>query len=93
MSYKRGEKDWKEFKLEFVQELRDNLDSIEAMTALYEFSRSRNVTLLCYEKSGVPCHRHLVRDIIDQPDLISSGLPSKDADNHEGSGIERLIPH
>jgi uncharacterized protein YeaO (DUF488 family) len=91
MSYKRGEKDWVEFKLSFVRELRSNLDSIEAITTLYEISRNRNITLLCYEKSGVPCHRHLVRDLIEQPELLSSVLEPKDADNQEGRGMKCLI--
>jgi uncharacterized protein YeaO (DUF488 family) len=91
MSYKRGEKGWAEFKLSFVRELQSNLDSVEAITSLYKVSRDRNVTLLCYEKSGVPCHRHLVRDLIEQPDLLSNFLEAKDADDHEGRGMKHLI--
>ncbi len=65
MSYKRGEKDWESFKRQFILELRDSLDSQEAILTLNQLSKIYDITLLCYEKSGTPCHRHLVRDIIE----------------------------
>ncbi len=70
-SYRDGKKDWEGFRMSFITELSDNVDSLEAIQALNEASKTENVTLLCYERSGNPCHRHLVRDIVETPSLIS----------------------
>jgi uncharacterized protein YeaO (DUF488 family) len=86
-SYKHSEKSWKEFREAFIQEIRQNDTSMEAILALNDASKGEDITLLCYEKSGTPCHRHLVRDIVAAPFLLSIGLEAKHADDHEGSEI------
>ncbi len=55
-----------------MTELKDNVESIETIHVLNDVSRKQNVTLLCYEQSGVACHRHIVRDIVESPGLLSS---------------------
>jgi uncharacterized protein YeaO (DUF488 family) len=71
-SFKEGKKSWDGFKRSFLAELKKNIDSLEAVQALNELSQKRDVTVLCYERDGIPCHRHLVRDIIETPQLLIS---------------------
>lgn len=82
--YKEGRINWNSFKHSFLVQLQNEVDSLDAILALYDWSRSHEVTLLCYEKSGQPCHRHLVRDIIEKPSLLDIRLESKEANDHEG---------
>jgi uncharacterized protein YeaO (DUF488 family) len=70
-SYREGKKDWDQFSESFLSELRANPKSLEAIRSLHALSRTQPVTLLCYERSGVPCHRYLVRDLVGAPDLLS----------------------
>jgi uncharacterized protein YeaO (DUF488 family) len=91
-SYKNGEKTWDEFMRAFIEEIRQNDNSVEAIQALNDASKGENITLLCYEKSGKPCHRHLVRDIVAAPVLLSSGLEAKHADDHEAGKMSRHVP-
>ncbi len=53
-----------------MAELRGNVESIEAIHTLNAVGKKQDVTLLCYEQSGLPCHRHIVRDIIETPALL-----------------------
>ena len=69
--YKEGKIGWEAFKQQFVAQLRNDMDCLEAIHALHSMSGSEDVTLLCYEKSGNPCHRHLVRDIVENPNLLT----------------------
>ena len=84
-SYKHGEKNWDEFMKAFIEEIRQNDSSVEAIQALNDASKGEDITLLCYEKSGIPCHRHLVRDIVARPFLLSVSLEAKHTDDHKGS--------
>ena len=68
--YKSGKVDWKLFVLRFIQELRVSIAGQEALIELSQFSKENEVTLLCYEKSGVPCHRHIVRELIENPETL-----------------------
>jgi Active DUF488-N3 subclade len=72
-------------------EIRENIDSLDAIYALNEATRSTDTTLLCYEKDGQPCHRHLVRDLIEKPCLLWSIFESEDAYDQEGGKMPRLI--
>lgn len=82
-SYKEGERNWGDFKQAFLSELRENIDSLEIIQALNQHIVNYNVTLLCYEKDGTPCHRHMVRDIVENPKLLDSFFVPKDTDDHE----------
>jgi uncharacterized protein YeaO (DUF488 family) len=70
-SYRSGEMGWGEFSEAFLSELRANPESLEAIRALHELSKERDVTLLCYERRGLPCHRYIVRDLIASPARLS----------------------
>ena len=91
MSYKQGKFNWKDFKFNFLYELKENLNSLEAMHALNFQSKVENITLLCYEKQGHPCHRHLVRDIVENPQSLNTFFESQFAYNHKRSKIPSLI--
>lgn len=64
--YKNTEINWDDFKTALLCELRSNMESIEAIHTLQTKSQIQNITLLCYEKDGSPCHRYMVRDLIEE---------------------------
>ena len=91
-SYKAGEMSWERFRKSFVSELRASVESIEALRELEALSRLQDVTLLCYEKEGLPCHRYVVRDILTDPELLSEFLKAKAADDRRGARAKTLHP-
>jgi uncharacterized protein YeaO (DUF488 family) len=83
-SYRHGEKGWDQFSTAFLSELRANPESLEAIRSLHALSQVQDVTLLCYERAGAPCHRYLVRDLVAAPDLIS-GRPEEEGGKRKRS--------
>lgn len=81
--YKNEEINWNEFKINLLSELRENIDSIEAIHALQTRSNMQNITFLCYEKDGCPCHRHMVKDLVEEPMLLNSNFVPENADDHK----------
>ncbi len=81
--YKNTKVNWDDFKITLLSELRDNIDSVEAIHALQSRSNMQDVTLLCYEKDGCPCHRHMVKDLIEDPRLLESNFVPENTDDHE----------
>lgn len=71
-SYRTGERDWAEFSEAFLAELRVNPESLEALRSLHELSKDQDVTLLCYERAGLPCHRYIVRDLVAFPGRLAA---------------------
>jgi uncharacterized protein YeaO (DUF488 family) len=69
-AYRSNEKSWEVFKSEFVAELKANPSSLTAIRAVRRESRKSDVTLLCYEKSGNPCHRYVVVELVKKPKLL-----------------------
>lgn len=86
--YKQGLIDWPRFKHSFIAQLKDDIESLDAIHALHDWGLEHNITLLCYERTGVACHRHLVRDIVENPMLLSTGLESENANHHESIAIQ-----
>lgn len=76
-SYKAGKKSWEQFRKSFLEELRGSPKSLEALRAIQAQSRLQDVTLLCYEKEGLPCHRQVVRDILAEPGALASYVSAK----------------
>jgi uncharacterized protein YeaO (DUF488 family) len=65
-SYKSGKIGWKEFSKEFKKQMRASPDSKEAIEELVELlKKEETVSLLCYEKEGLNCHRYLVKELVD----------------------------
>jgi uncharacterized protein YeaO (DUF488 family) len=91
-SYKTGICDWNTFKHSFLNQMANNIDSLEALYVLHEQSVHTDMTLLCYEKNGTPCHRHLIRDLVEYPDYLDS-FKSKNTDNKKRIPISRLITY
>jgi uncharacterized protein YeaO (DUF488 family) len=90
-SYKQGLCSWDKFKGTFLNELLSNIDSLDTLYALNEAIRSNDITLLCYEKDKQPCHRHIIRDLIEQPRLLWSFFESENANDQERLKIPGLI--
>ncbi len=63
-SYRAGEKGWDEFRKSFLSELASSEEASDAISEVRELARRRGVTLLCYEKEGAPCHRHIVKEVL-----------------------------
>lgn len=80
-SYKAGKKSWEQFRESFLEELRGSPESIEALRAIRAQSRLQDITLLCYEKEGLPCHRQVVRDILAARGMLSSCASAKEVHN------------
>ena len=65
-AYKSGAKSWRTFAAEFKTELDANPSSMLAIRNLREESRKGNVTLLCYERGEIPCHRYIVAELVNK---------------------------
>ncbi len=91
--YKNTKVDWNDFKTTLLSELRDNIDSIEAISALQARSNMQDVTLLCYEKDGCPCHRHMVRDLIENPHLLDLPFEPIDANDSKTRSMQSKVSH
>jgi uncharacterized protein YeaO (DUF488 family) len=65
-TYRAKEKSWDVFRSEFIAELKANPSSMAAIRALRSESRKGDVTLLCYERSGLPCHRYVVAELVKE---------------------------
>lgn len=87
--YKLGRKNWEDFRSEFIAELARDPSVLPALGALREESRKADVTLLCYERSGVPCHRYVVAEAIDDPRVLERKRPKAAAED-KGQEKERI---
>ena len=63
-SYKDERISWDKFKAKFLRELAKSKAGMDAIDFLRHRSHIENVTLLCYEKAGNPCHRYIISDLI-----------------------------
>ena len=68
--YKNGDVQWPEFERLLLLELAANPDAVRMINSLHRYARKRPATLLCYEPAGRPCHRHLLKGIIEEPELL-----------------------
>ncbi|MDA4133476.1 MAG: DUF488 family protein [Thaumarchaeota archaeon] len=88
-SYREGKMDWDQFSRSFLSELRANPESLEAVRSLHAISQVQDVTLLCYERSGMPCHRYLVRDVVAAPGLLSKPLKAEEGEGARSAPSRR----
>lgn len=68
--YREGRVDWDRFKENLISELKSNSESLNAINSLRKQAKLDNVTLLCYEKDDKPCHRYIVKELIDKPEEL-----------------------
>lgn len=61
--YKKGDLNWKKFQTTFVKQM-NNTQSKEILSSLANVAKNKNITLLCYEKDGENCHRHIIQNLI-----------------------------
>jgi len=91
-AYRDGAKGWDEFKESFVMEMKASPESLEALQELYLIGQARDVTLLCYEKEGLPCHRHVVRGILSSRVSLSEILGADVRGRKSKARSPRLAP-
>ena len=70
--YKKGEISWKKFLSIYKSQISKNTQSLELIKQLQKQSKIENITLLCFEADGEPCHRHLLREVINKPSLFTA---------------------
>jgi len=91
--YKNQNVSWEEFAASFKLELQGNDESLQTIRALNSRSGRSHVTLLCYEPEGTPCPRHLLKEIVRDPDLLSADFVPEYTDYHEGRSVEKHVAH
>ena len=79
--YKTNKKTWKQFTTSYKSEIQQNKESIKVIKSLKTKIKSNNITLLCYEKDGEPCHRHLLKEIIQKPQYLRANFAPDLVDN------------
>jgi len=83
-SYRSGKKNWGQFRESFLSELKANPDAIKEIRRLAALSQDGDVTLLCYERAGLPCHRHILHDILSRRIPLPTNLPVEATDEKAG---------
>ena len=79
---KNNKKTWVQFIDSFKSELEKNKESLQSIKELRQESKTNNVTLLCFEKEGDPCHRHLLKKIIQNPKYLKLDFKPNLEDSH-----------
>lgn len=67
--YRDGSVTWNGFAASYLREI-DTDAGRAAMESIRERAASSDVTLLCHEPDGEPCHRHLLYHVISDPRLL-----------------------
>ncbi len=74
--YKGNEITAKKFLTSYKLEIAKNPESLELIKKIRTYSQLENITLLCFEPDGEPCHRHVLREIVKkQKFLTNSDMP------------------
>ena len=60
---------WRDFVVSYMVEV-DTGEGRRAMAELKSQAETHDVTLLCYERDGVHCHRHVLYDVIRDPEKL-----------------------
>ena len=92
--YKEGSIAWDAFEVAFLAEIDGSAEAQDALGELRRAAGREGITLLCFEPDGAPCHRHIVRRLIEQPRLARAGPLEPDyTDYHKGVPVARLVSH
>ena len=92
-AYKGGEIAEGEFMGRFVREIEASGEAQAALLDLRRAAVSAGITLLCYEPSGAPCHRHILRRLVEEPGVAWNGLEPDYTDYHKGVPVAGLVAH
>lgn len=74
--YKEGIINQEQFTVQFFSQINSNVASLEALQSISEMAKKSDITLLCYERDGEFCHRHLVNTMVlhemgQSPEILS----------------------
>lgn len=90
--YKEGSIEWRDFTREFLAQMRGSGEAKSALRDLRGEAMDGGVTLLCYEPDGAPCHRHILRRLVEEPRLVSARALEPDCtDYHKGVSAVSLV--
>ena len=90
--YKRMDISWNEFVASYKIEI-DTDAGRQAIDDLRARATSSNVTLLCYEPTGMHCHRHLLYYMILDPKGLHATFEPEYTDHHECVPVSCNIAH
>ncbi len=79
--YENDKITWKKFFSKYKKELQENPEALETLKVLRKKSKTANITLLCFEPDGTPCHRHMLRGIFLKPKLLKENFVPTFTDN------------
>lgn len=75
-AYKK-DNDTEKFTKTFTENILNKLDANEIKSRLDDFANGKDVVLLCFEKNGDFCHRHLVREWLNKNGVPCEEYPYK----------------
>jgi uncharacterized protein YeaO (DUF488 family) len=79
--YKNDKITWKRFFSKYKKELEKNPEAVKTLKVIRKESKTEHITLLCFEPEKIPCHRHILRDILKKPKLLKESFIPKFVDN------------
>lgn len=82
---------WDEFMISYKSELKKNPESLQTIRELH--SNHDTITLLCYEPEGAHCHRHLLKEIINDSNMLNVDFMPEYTDNHKGGSMKSHIAY
>ena len=66
--YRAGSMEWRDFAGAYLAELRGSDGARLALQSLRRAAKNgEEITLLCFEPDGAPCHRHILRRLVENP--------------------------
>ena len=91
--HKESRIQWDKFLRVLYSEIRGNEAGWRMITELNREARKRNVTLLCHERDGIPCHRHLVKMLMANPHANQPDLVPENTDGEKVVPVQDRIAH
>ena len=84
-SYRGGAIQWDAFMVKYKSEI-DDAWSLGIINWLHLLSAKSDITMLCYERDGEPCHRHILREAIANLESLDSDVSPIFSDGRSLSG-------
>jgi len=79
--YKNDKITWKKFFSKYKKELEKNPEAMNTLKVIRKESKTKHITVLCFEPEGTPCHRHILREIIKKQKLLKQSFIPRFIDN------------